>query len=131
LARRGHPSVGAGLTMEELLKAEFVNIHHRREIEHAPIVLRELLALGIRETVHVSELLEIPTLVASTDLVGIFPASMGPLLEQRLGLHVLPIPLELPPLPIYMIWHETRRHDPAHRWLREVVAEELNRFAPG
>ena len=131
LARRGHPSVGVGLTMEELLKAEFVNIHHRREIEHAPIVLRELLALGIRETVHVSELLEIPTLVASTDLVGIFPASMGPLMEQRLGLQVLPIPLELPSLPIYMIWHETRRHDPAHRWLREVVAEELSRFAPG
>jgi DNA-binding transcriptional LysR family regulator len=131
LARRDHPSVGVGFTMEELLKAEFVNIHHRREIEHAPIVLRELLALGIRETVRVSELLEIPTLVASTDLVGIFPASMGPIMEQRLGLQVLPLPLESPSLPIYMIWHETRRHDPAHRWLREVVAEELSRFAPG
>ena len=52
-------------------------------------------------------------------------------MEQRLGLQVLPLPLESPPLPIYMIWHETRRHDPAHRWLREVVAEELSRFAPG
>jgi DNA-binding transcriptional LysR family regulator len=131
LARRGHPSVGVGFTMEELLKAEFVNIHHRRESDHAPIVLRELLALGIRETVHVSELLEIPTLVASTDLVGIFPASMGPVMEQRLGLQVLPLPLELPSLPIYIVWHETRRHDPAHRWLREVVAQELSRFAPG
>ena len=29
-----------------------------------------------------------------------------------------------------MIWHETRRHDIAHRWLREVVVEELGRFAP-
>ena len=77
-----------------------------------------------------SELLEIPTLVASTDLVGIFSASMGPVMEQRLGLQVLPLPLELPSLPIYMIWHETRRHDPAHRWLREVVSQELSRFAP-
>ena len=41
-----------------------------------------------------SELLEIPTLVASTDLVGIFAASMGPVMEQRLGLQVLPLPLE-------------------------------------
>ena len=131
LARRGHPSVGVGLTMEELLKAEFVAIHHRRETEHAPRAIRELLELGIRETVHVSELLEIPTLAASTDLVGIFAASMGPLMEQRLGLQVLPLPLELPSLPIYIIWHETRRHDPAHRWLRGVVAQELGRFAPG
>ena len=131
LARRGHPLVGAGPTTEELLKAEFVNIHHRREIKYAPIALRELSELGIRETVLVSELLEIPTLVASTDLVGIFLASMGPLMEQRLGLQVIPPPLASPSLPIYMIWHETRRHDPAHRWLREIIAQELIHFAPG
>jgi DNA-binding transcriptional LysR family regulator len=131
LARRGHPSVGAGLSMEELLKVEFVNIHHRRDIKYAPIALRELSNFGIRESVLVSELLETPTLVASTDLVGIFLGSMAPLLEKRLGLQVMPIPIELPGLPIYMIWHETRRHDPAHRWLREVVAQELSRFAPG
>jgi DNA-binding transcriptional LysR family regulator len=131
LARRGHPSVDGGITIEGLLRVEFVSIHHRREIEHAPMVIKELLELGIREAAHVSELLEIPTLVASTDLVGIFAASMGPLMEQRLGLQVLPLPLGSPALPIYMIWHETRRHDPAHRWLREVVAQELSRFAPG
>jgi hypothetical protein len=27
-----------------------------------------------------------------------------------------------------MIWHETRRHDAAHRWLREVVEQELGSF---
>jgi DNA-binding transcriptional LysR family regulator len=117
--------------MEELLKAEFVTLHHRREFAHAPMAIKELLQLGIRETVHVSELLEVPTLVASTDLVGIFAASMGSIMEQRLGLQVLPLPLGSPSLPIYMIWHETRRHDPAHRWLREAVAQELSRFAPG
>jgi len=130
LARRGHPLVGAGLKMEELLKAEFVIIHHRREAANAPFAIRELHQLGLYEAVHVSELLEIPTLVASTDLVGIFAASMGPIMEQQLGLQVLPLPLESPSLPIYMIWHETRRHDQAHRWLREVVAQELSRFAP-
>jgi hypothetical protein len=29
-----------------------------------------------------------------------------------------------------MIWHETRRHDTAHSWLREVVVQELASFAP-
>jgi DNA-binding transcriptional LysR family regulator len=130
LARRGHPLIDDVVTMEHLQEVEFVTIHHRREIEHAPVAIRELLGLGIREMVHVSELLEIPTLVASTDLVGAFAASMGPLMEQRLGLQVLPLPLQLPAVPIYMVWHETRRHDPAHRWLPEVVAQELRRFAP-
>ena len=54
-----------------------MTIHHRREIEHAPMAIRELLKLGIREAVHVSELLEIPTLVASTDLVGVFAGKHG------------------------------------------------------
>ena len=130
LARRGHPLVDEHITIEGLLKAEFVSLHHRREIEHAPMAIRELRELGIRETVYVSELLEIPTLVASTDLVGIFGASMGPIMEQRLGLQVLPLPLRSPSLPIYMIWHETRRRDSAHRWLREFVAQELSGFAP-
>jgi DNA-binding transcriptional LysR family regulator len=56
---------------------------------------------------------------------------MVPLLEKRLGLQVLASPLELPSVLIYMIWHEARRHDAAHRWLREVVVRELSRFAPG
>ena len=49
-------------------------------------------------------------------------------MKERFGLQVLAVPLELPPLPIYMIWHETRRHDTAHSWLREVVVAELGRF---
>jgi DNA-binding transcriptional LysR family regulator len=56
---------------------------------------------------------------------------MIPLLEKQLGLRALASPLELASLPIYMIWHETRRHDAAHHWLRQVVAQELGRFAPG
>jgi DNA-binding transcriptional LysR family regulator len=114
-----------------LLKAGFVGPHRRREIDHLPQALKEFYKLGVREAVHVSELLEIPTIVASTDLVGVFAASMGPLMEERLGLQVVPIPLELPPVPIYMIWHETRRHDTAHRWLREFVVQELGSFAQG
>jgi DNA-binding transcriptional LysR family regulator len=129
LARGNHPLVNADITIEDLRKAEFVTLHRRREIGHSPQALEELSKLIIHEAVRVSELLEIPTVVASTDLLGIFLSSMGPLMEERLGLRVLPIPLELPPMPIYMIWHETRRHDAAHHWLREFVAAELGRPA--
>jgi DNA-binding transcriptional LysR family regulator len=50
-------------------------------------------------------------------------------MEQRLGLQILELPVELPALPIYMIWHETRRNDAAHHWLRELVSAELVRVA--
>jgi LysR family transcriptional regulator, transcriptional activator for leuABCD operon len=131
LARSDHPSARLGITLEDLQKAEFVTLHRRREIGHAPQALEDVSRLISHEPVRVSELFEIPTVVASTDLMGIFLSSMAPLMTKRLGLQILPIPLELPPMPIYMIWHETRRHDAAHRWLREFVVQELGRFAQG
>ena len=135
LARRDHPSAHPGITIEDLRKAEFVTLHRRREIRGQPRRRRtrrdvsKLQSNPTREAVRVSELLEIPTVVASSDLLGIFPSSMGPLMAERLGLQVFDLPLELPPIPIYMIWHETRRHDHAHNWLRELVVTELGRLA--
>jgi DNA-binding transcriptional LysR family regulator len=128
LARRGHPSVGSDVTIEDLRKVEFVSPHRRRDIEHLPPALGAFYKLDLPEAVRVSELLEIPTVVASTDLLGIFPASMGPLMEERLDLKVLAVPFTLPTVPIYVIWHEARRNDAAHRWLREAVKVELTGF---
>jgi len=129
LARGDHPTVSARTTIEGLRKECFISLHHRRADEQAPQPLREFQKLQLREVVRVSELLEIPTVVASTDLLGLFVASMGPLLTRRLALQILPIPMKLPALPIYMVWHEARRRDLAHRWLRELLAMELGRLA--
>jgi DNA-binding transcriptional LysR family regulator len=129
VARSDHPSVVADMTIDDLRKAKFVTLHRRRHTEHLPQALRELSNLQLHEMVHVSELLEIPSIVASTDLLGPMASSMRPFLEKRLGLQVLEIPLELPAVPIYMIWHETRSKDAGHRWLREIVTAEVRRAA--
>jgi DNA-binding transcriptional LysR family regulator len=46
-------------------------------------------------------------------------------MKERFGLQVLAMPVELPAVPIYMIWHGARRNDAAHRWLRELVVTKL------
>jgi LysR family transcriptional activator for leuABCD operon len=125
VARKKHPRVSGRVTIEGLRKEEFISLHHRRGPDNMPQALKELHDLQFHEAMHVSELLEIPIVVASTDLLGLMPSSMGPLMKERFGLQVLPMPLELPTLPIYMIWHETRRHDAAHGWIREIVVAQL------
>ena len=101
------------------------------EAAQLPQALRELHDLQFHTVVYVSQQLEIPTVVASTDLVAMMPASMGPLMQQRLGLQVIATPVKLPTVPVYMIWHETPRQDTAHRWLRDLVAAEVGRLAGG
>jgi DNA-binding transcriptional LysR family regulator len=128
---RNHPRVKTGITIEELRKEEFIGLHYRREAAQMPQALKELHDLQFHTVVYVSEQLEIPTVVASTDLVALMPASMGPLMQQRLGLQVIPVPVKLPTVPIYLIWHVTRRQDTAHRWLRDLVAAEVGRLAGG
>jgi DNA-binding transcriptional LysR family regulator len=129
IARSDHPSVKASVTIDDLRKSRFVSLHHRRAIEQLPPPLREgyrrFREHGINAEFLVSELLEIPTVVASTDLLGPVLSSMILLLEKQLGLQVLASPLELASVPIYMIWHEARRNDAAHRWLRQIVVEKL------
>ncbi|MEJ2455774.1 MAG: LysR family transcriptional regulator [Candidatus Thiodiazotropha sp.] len=52
------------------------------------------------------------------------------LLESSLlhGFESSPLPIDCPPMPMYMIWHMRYRHDPVHNWVRtelEKVVEEV------
>ncbi|WIX91469.1 LysR family transcriptional regulator [Amycolatopsis sp. DG1A-15b] len=71
-------------------------------------------------------------LAARSDLVCLVPAALSdatvsPLTADAvaLGLHLLDIPLPLPPLTIGMAWHPRQSADGAHRWLRDAVRRTL------
>jgi DNA-binding transcriptional LysR family regulator len=130
IARVDHPSVKGHASLEDLRKLEFVFLHPRREMNRLPSPLRDFQNLGLPEALRVSELLEIPAIVLTSDLVGLFTESIGLAVAERLGLQLLAPPLEVP-LPVYAIWHEMRRNDAAHRWLRELVSTEVGRSVPG
>lgn len=130
VARNDHPLVDAHVTTEDLRRVRFVGPHRRRRMEEMPPALRQFYEAGFKEALHVSEVLEIPTVAACTDLLGIFPSSLGALISTRLDVQMIEIPIELPALPIYMIWHESRRADAAHCWLRELVTARLNNPRP-
>ena len=87
--------------------------------------LEALRDLELDWSLSVSEFLEVPFLVMQTDLLGFVARSMISPASDAAGLIV--IDPGLPPLdvPISLIWHETRRADPGHRWLRERVAEDI------
>lgn len=37
------------------------------------------------------------------------------------GLAMAPVPVDCPPMPIYMVWHLRHQADPMHRWLRQQL----------
>jgi DNA-binding transcriptional LysR family regulator len=58
-------------------------------------------------------------------------ATLPGLLRAHLlrGFDIAPVPIDCPPMPMYMVWHLRHHADPVHRWLRQqlemVVAPAL------
>ena len=61
-------------------------------------------------------------LVSESDLVATVPEALARDAAARMGLVLRPPPLALPPTPTVAWWAPRMHADPAHRWLRGVVA---------
>jgi DNA-binding transcriptional LysR family regulator len=130
LIRDGHPSFTPKPSVAWLQAQRFVAIHDRAPPSARPEAVRRLLDYA-RWTIalRVSEFLEIPTVVAATNLVGIFPGSGASVIARLRELRMLELPIELPKVPILLTWHSARRKELAHTWLRRTVHEVIRRFA--
>ncbi|MFF4428655.1 LysR family transcriptional regulator [Streptomyces sp. NPDC001513] len=134
--RPGHP-----LTEGPLTPARFAAAHHvvvsRRGRFTGPLdtALAEL-DLHRRVAIVLPGHLAAMALAARSDIVCLVPAALpgaapSPLTEDAiaLGLHLLEIPLAMPPLTVGMAWHPRHAADRAHHWLRNAVRRTLR--APG
>ncbi len=63
--------------------------------------------------------------VSASDLIAITPHQLAEHMAPRLGLTTYSAPMPLPGVELCMTWHKSSSHNPAHRWLRGVVAEIL------
>lgn len=113
------------LTARRYAEAEHVTVSRRgRLVDPVDEALGEL---GLSRTVIASA----PTSTAALHIVQIADAVTavpegicGPDI-RALGLVAVPQPLDLPGVPMVMNWHARHSGDPAHRWLRTVVRDEL------
>jgi DNA-binding transcriptional LysR family regulator len=64
-----------------------------------------------------------PFLVSGTRLVAIVPERLAKRLEEAAGVRLLDIPVPAPELHETMYWSAAAHADPAHAWLRGLIAE--------
>lgn len=65
---------------------------------------------------------DVPGIVAITDLIATVPPDVLPELQDRRRFVVRPVPLELPPVTVALVWHERSHRDATMRWLRRRIA---------
>jgi DNA-binding transcriptional LysR family regulator len=123
IVRKGHPVVRRTLTLPLYISLGHIMVSQSAGATSG--IDRALAALGHSREVNlrVSHFLNVPTLVASTDLVAALSRRVAEPFAKLLPLRVFEPPLRLRTSRIGMVWHSALGDDPAHRWLREVVTE--------
>src|SRR5690606_13374745 len=69
-------------------------------------------------TLSVKSFLILPELLRASDMVAVLPERLVAGLD---GLVICEPPLEVPGFSQCAVWHGRTHHDPAHRWLRELL----------
>ncbi|ATZ22311.1 Nodulation protein D 2 [Streptomyces lavendulae subsp. lavendulae] len=123
--RPGHPLTEGPLSLKRYAAAEHLTVS-RRGILRDPID-DALTTHGLERRVAAAG----PTaafalqLALDTDLVVTLPDAVTRRAREQLGLATLPLPVPLPDVPLYLLWHQRYDNDPAHAWLRDLATETI------
>lgn len=129
VVRADHPEIGDTLSREQFERLKHVNIVPPGRLRAG--LFQALSQRGLKRDVAVSltNFPAVPEVVAVTDYCATLPSLMCRRLAQDPRLKVLAAPVDLGTFPVEMAWHVRYRHDPAHRWLRSLVAETIQAAA--
>ncbi|WP_447037266.1 LysR family transcriptional regulator [Streptomyces sp. DSM 118878] len=123
--RPGHPLTEQPVSTARYAAADHLTVSRRGRLRDR--IDDALAALGHERRVVASA----PTtatalqLACDTDLVVTLPDAVTHSSRHQLGLTTLPLPLELPAVPLHLLWHQRHDNDPAHTWLRETATRTL------
>lgn len=120
---RDHPTVEDRITEAQYLALPHVfgwPSGHTIPLEE---LVRRLMNADIDVRATTQGLLEIPSLIAGTELVATLPEHLAKELQKLAPIKVLPLPFETPETREVVIWHKRNEPDPGHAWLREIIIE--------
>ncbi|MFI1970970.1 hypothetical protein BLA24_29940 [Streptomyces cinnamoneus] len=123
VCRAGAPHADEPLTVERFAALPHITVTRRGRFHS--VVDERLAELGLRRRV----LATVPThitacfLALRSDVLALLAAPVAARAAEAMPLVVREIPLPLPSIATGMAWHVRVDADPAHRWLRDAVAQ--------
>lgn len=122
VARKDHPLVMRGkISLAAYLQAGHLLVSSRRR--GAGFEDQELARLGHERAIvlRCQHYFAACRVVEATDYLLTMPAGYAVLANTGLCNRLLELPVSLPPLDVYLYWHDSRDNDPANQWLREKI----------
>lgn len=127
MVRADHPVVtGKRITKKQFEQLKHVNMLPPGRLRAGLFQMLQREGLKREVAVSVTHFLAMPEMVAVTDYCATLPRLICRQLAGDRRLKILPTPVDLGTFPIEMGWHARYRNDPAHRWLRGLIADVVN-----
>lgn len=125
IARRDHPGIPRKLTAELFCSLPHVRAMVHRKSDSGQVIDQAVEDLGkrLRISLLVQEILTVPYIVASSNLIAAVPARLARGFVGQLPIRAHPLPLRLPEQSIALYWHERTHRNPAHQWFRDAVGK--------
>lgn len=79
--------------------------------------------LGRRVAVTVNQFLVAPFVLRDTRLILTLLQRIAARYAAAADLHVVALPLAVPPVRMNLVWHQRMDRDPAHQWIRTAIAD--------
>ena len=127
LYRRGHPLDKSHITLDEFTAASHLVVvspgtgHGLADEEFERRGIFRKIKLRIPHYASVGYLLQ------ETDLITTVPQRLINRCAGPFALSAVPVPFELPSIPINLFWSARYHRDPANQWLRTMMVETFNK----
>ena len=126
IVRRDHPRIGDRIGKRELASEFHVEVNIALG-QSSKSVTDAYTRLGIRRKIAmvVPSFAAALAVVSDTAHVATIPESVVTALRGSFAVRIAASPLKIPPLPMYMSWHERTNRDPAMMRFRELVESSI------
>ncbi len=125
VARRGHPRIGATLTMAQYLAERHVVVKPWREDKGVIDMALDRQGLRREVAVEVPSIMAAPFIVAGSDLLITLPRLAARRLESAADIAIFDVPFDAPAYTLNVYFQRRHLGSPWHRWMREQIMAVL------
>ena len=124
LVRTDHPQAQGAISVKQLAEMRHAVIStagtgHEAAVERAFAEQRH----PRRVALTIPHFMALPIIVSQTDYIVTVPRRLALAFAGLPGIKIVEPPISIAPFEIKQHWHERYHHDPANKWIRNLIAE--------
>lgn len=120
-----YPATKKAITAHDFFNATHAVLPNRGRLLPLDKILDTPLLQERKIGVQVTQYIGLLTAVANSDHIATVPKQLAIKYADAFGLDIYDFPIDVPSIPLYMMWSKAFDHDPASKWLLNQLREVI------